>query len=262
MGYWERKHEMSAKAIAHTEEMSLKFAQEIENSVKNTKIYRGDIRREEYVNAPYRRIILDPETTTQALETYLKDGEKIAILNFASYKNPGGCFIEGSTAQEECLCHSSFLYNVLKEFQKSYYDVNAQQLNHSLYTNAGLYTPNVAFNFNGFDWIKTNVITCAAPNFKSAYRYCDISKEENSKVLRERCRFVLDIAYDNQIETLILGAFGCGVFGQNPEEVCAIFLEENNKMNRPFNKIVFAVPQGTGLNAMANYYAFKRIIFG
>ena len=52
MGYWERKQEMSAKAIAHTEEMGIKFAQEIENSIKNTKIYRGDIKRVEYITAP------------------------------------------------------------------------------------------------------------------------------------------------------------------------------------------------------------------
>lgn len=259
MGYWERKQEMSAKAIAHTEEMGIKFAQEIENSIKNTKIYRGNIEHIEYANAPYRRIILDSKTTTQALKEYSKNEEKVAILNFASYKNPGGCFIGGSIAQEECLCHDSFLYNVLKQFQNSYYDINKQQLNSSLYTNAGLYTPNVAFNCHGFDWINTNVITCAAPNFKAAKTYCHISKEENSKALRERCRFVLDIAYDNQIETLILGAFGCGVFGQNPEEVCTIFLDENNKMNRPFHKIIFAIPQD---NTSMNYDAFKRVIFG
>ena len=40
---------------------------------------------------------------------------KIAVLNFASFKNPGGMFYNGSSAQEESLCHESFLYNVLKK---------------------------------------------------------------------------------------------------------------------------------------------------
>ena len=67
-----------------------------------------------------------------------------AVLNFASYKNPGGMFVNGSKAQEECLCHESFLYNVLKENQ-NYYNWNNQHKNRALYLNRALYSPNIKF---------------------------------------------------------------------------------------------------------------------
>ena len=70
---------------------------------------------------------------------------KTAVLNFVSYKNPSGMFLKGSKAQEECLCHESFLYNVLKEFQKDYYDRNKEHLNKALYTNRALFSENVVF---------------------------------------------------------------------------------------------------------------------
>ena len=52
----------------------------------------------------------------------------IGILNFASYKNPGGMFLRGSTAQEEALCHESTLYNVLIKFNDTYYKSNRENI--------------------------------------------------------------------------------------------------------------------------------------
>lgn len=72
-----------------------------------------------------------------------RDG-KTAVLNFASYKNPGGKFMEGSSAQEECLCHASTLYNVLKQFPV-YYQWNRVHNNRALYTNRALYSEDVIF---------------------------------------------------------------------------------------------------------------------
>ena len=46
-------------------------------------------------------------------ELFDEEKESICALNFASYKNPGGKFMDGSSAQEECLCHESILYEVL-----------------------------------------------------------------------------------------------------------------------------------------------------
>lgn len=49
--------------------------------------------------------------TVSAIFHFTNGKNKVAALNFASYKHPGGMFLKGSKAQEECLCHESFLFN-------------------------------------------------------------------------------------------------------------------------------------------------------
>jgi len=146
----------------------------------------------------------------------------MAALNFASYTNPGGMFIKGSRAQEECLCHASFLYNVLQPFQKEYYDKNYLNKNKGLYLNRALYSPDIYF-FNEDEVYPCDIITCAAPNWSAAH-WTNVTREENYQVLQSRIKFVLDIALDQHAETLVLGAYGCGVFRQNPRDVATISL--------------------------------------
>ena len=94
-----------------------------------------------------------------------------------------------------------------------------------------------------------DVITCAAPNYSVAKKFCNIKESENTKALTERIRFVFEIAKDQQVDTLILGAFGCGVFGQDPKTTAEIFhtlLE--NEYKDVFDKVVFAIPEGVNLD--------------
>ena len=83
-----------------------------------------------------------------------------------------------------------------------------------------------------------------------------MDKESNSTALKQRIKFVLDVAEYNNVDTLILGAFGCGVFGQDPREVATIFNKELKTHN--FNKIIFAIPSGHN----DNYYWFNEILKG
>ena len=83
-----------------------------------------------------------------------------------------------------------------------------------------------------------------------------MDKESNSVALKQRIKFVLDVAEYNNVDTLILGAFGCGVFGQDPREVATIFNKELETHN--FNKIIFAIPSGHN----DNYYWFNEVLKG
>lgn len=88
----------------------------------------------------------------------------------------------------------------------------------------------------------------------AAQKYCEVSDEENSEVLKDRIRFILDIANDNEVDTLILGAHGSGVFGQNSEEVAEAFMNYlTTTYAGCFKKVVFAVPKGNG-----NFEKFEK----
>lgn len=253
MGYWTNKEEMAHRAVEWTEWMQSKYPLSIKECINNTEIFTNTTPKYDIRNKLNNEIVIENADTVSSIFTHQNDG-KVAALNFASYKNAGGCFLGGSTAQEECLCHASYLYNVLKEC-KSYYAYNNKHKNNALYTNRALYSPKVMFFKN--DSITTcNVITCAAPNYYAAKKYLNIDKSLNSEALKQRIKFVLDVAEYKNVDTLILGAFGCGVFGQDPREVATIFNEELKTHN--FNKIIFAIPSGHN----DNYYWFNEILKG
>lgn len=182
---------------------------------------------------------------------------QITILNFASFTNPGGKFLEGSNAQEECLCHNSNLYNVLKSFEKTFYKTNrnSQKINSWLFSDRALYSPNIVFHTNDKkNFTEANVITCAAPYWSAAQKN-GIEKIENQLVFAQRIEFVRKIAEWQGTDILILGAWGCGVFGQDPEIVASLF---NYIFSRTsIRTIVFAVP--SSLNP-ENYEAFDKHI--
>lgn len=259
--YWEDKKSRAEQAGKHTEDMERLYGNSlVADSVKKTAAYNPG-----FVWVPKR----DPQNTVVVVEDLdsvsavmkysageASPHEKTAVLNFASYKNPGGMFLNGSRAQEECLCHASYLYNVLRQFEGSFYAWNRQHKNRALYLDRALYTPWVLFEQDGAS-VCCNVITCAAPNKSVAQKYQNVSDAENTSVLRQRIQFVLDIAEHNYVDTLILGVYGCGVFGQDASEVAGIFKECLSSTHRCFKKVVFAIPEGRD----GNLQAF-RSVFG
>lgn len=256
-GYWTRKEEMAHKAYEHYIYMGRTFPKEINNSILNTKVFTELAEPIEKVKSQTTTIDVVDMDSVSAIFNYRDYNEKIAVLNFASYKNPGGMFLKGSTAQEESLCHASTLYNVLSQFPE-YYNYNKKNLNNALYTNRALYSPNIIF---GKDNLTTccDVITCAAPNWTTANRYNRVSANDNTHALVERIRFILQIASIQEVDTLILGAFGCGVFGQNPFEVANIFMHYlTTTFAGDFKRIVFAIPSS---KTNKNLQAF-RTLFG
>ena len=247
------KEERAKLALNHTKEMEDLYKDEIEDCIDETLAYNVNSKFIEKRVNNKQIIIVDEIDSVGAVFKYININEITAVLNFASYNNPGGNFINGSKAQEECLCHESYLYNVLKGCM-GYYNINHKNKNKSLYTDRALYSPNVRFTKECKD-VFCDVITCAAPNKTAAQKYYNVSDEENSKVLKERIEFVLKIAQDNGVDNLILGAYGCGVFGQDPLEVAKIFKEFLLGKYKCFNKVIFAIPN----KLEVNYRCFQRI---
>ena len=247
-------------AVSHTKDMEERFPNEISTAVKETKKYNEHYIFTDFPEANENICVkLLAQDSVQA--AFNEADGKTCILNFASFTHPGGMFLTGSRAQEECLCHESFLYNVLKEFDKSdksstasYYESNRAKVNRGLYYNRAFYTPNIIFEKDSIS-ANFDVITCAAPNLGPTLRYgLNVSKEENSKVLESRIKFILDIAAENRVDTLILGAFGCGVFKQDASEVANIFIKCISNSHRYFKKVIFAVPSNVHSENFDKFY--------
>lgn len=242
--YWENKEQRANAARFHTAKMDRLYGDEIKNSLQQTNVYTGPIIRD-YTNVDRFEslknvtISVNRKDTVSALFDCTQENGRVAILNFASYKHPGGGFMVGSQAQEESLCHKSYLYNVLREFDGTYYSENREKLNKGLYCDRALYTPNVRF-FHGEKSMVCDVVTCAAPNFSAAGHH--VTRGNNNKALTERVRFVLEIAKKEKVDTFIVGAWGCGVFQQDPNVLAKCFEEEIQKVFHDAKiRLVFAV---------------------
>lgn len=255
--YFADKQEMIKKANKHYEYMEHTYKNETRESIKKTEIYSRDSKFKGLKNNLYTsNIQVLNFTTVDAIQQEIQDkGNRVCALNFASYKNAGGKFLEGSSAQEESLCHSSNLYNILKEFDGTYYDWNRKNLNRGLYINRALYTKDVVFINKDMEIMgKVDILTCAAPNASVGLRYKRFTAEENIEECRNRIKFVLNIAASNKVDTLILGAFGCGVFAQDAKDISSIFKELLEKEFKGiFKRVIFAIPD-TG----KGYYNFKE----
>jgi len=239
------KEERKIIAGKHFKEMQLPVIKELtEDSVKKSIIYHNSI--------SYENDITVVDSTTENAVFKFHNGIVPCVLNFASFTRPGGGFIKGAIAQEEALCHVSNLYNVLLAF-KDKYDENycMRSFDTGLYENWAIYSPTIYFKVGNFE-AYANVITCPAPNY-TVYRKNSDNNQLYNEVLRSRIKYVLDIARDNEQKVLILGAFGCGVFGNDPTLVASIFKELLKSYK--FEKVIFAIPD----NGNGNYVAFKKV---
>ncbi|MET2994932.1 TIGR02452 family protein [Flavobacterium columnare] len=184
-------------------------------------------------------------STIQALQEE-KSKDKIAILNFASAKNPRGGFLGGASAQEESLARSSSLYASLTK-DWTMYEYNRSQTSF-LYSDYMIYSPNTVFWFDDegatlAQPILADVITSPAPN-KGAMLHRERPNEiqEIEEVFSQRIKKVLHIANQQGAQTLILGAWGCGVFRNDPSLVAQLFKEVIEKhYAKAFKKIVWAI---------------------
>lgn len=186
------------------------------------------------------------QTTLGAARSLRLRYDRVACLNFASAKNPGGGFLGGSEAQEESLARSSALYATLQT-QPTFYDLHRRQRS-SLYSNHVIFSPDVPVfrdddgNLLDEPWTMS-FLTAAAVNAGAIHKNEPSRVEEIVLVMEGRTRMVLAVAALHGCEALVLGAWGCGVFRNNPATIAAIFdrvLAEPLFANR-FRHIEFAV---------------------
>ena len=173
-----------------------------------------------------------------------EEKESVGVLNFASAKNPGGGFLNGAMAQEESLAASSTLYRTLIAHEE-YYQSNRSQYS-MIYTDNAIYSPDVVFfrdgRFNLVEpFVKASVLTLPAVNMGQV-----LLKGEDTalarQAMRRRMKLALAIFAEQQAKHLVLGAYGCGVFRNDPAQVAAWWEELLKEgMSRYFETVIYAV---------------------
>ena len=197
------------------------------------------------------RITVWNETSLQGAHALRAEGAgKIGVLNFASAKNPGGGFLGGSQAQEESLACRSALYSSLTT-EPDYYD-HHRSAGDPLYSHRAIYSPGcpVFRDDEGTllrEPLMVDFITCPAPNAGAVKRNAPASVPLIPETLRQRAACVLALACHHGCEALVLGAWGCGVFRNDPKMVAGLFKEllQAPPFSGRFKAVRFSVLDGT-----------------
>lgn len=223
------------------------------------------------------KIIVTAQRSFEAAVQMMNDHGHVAVHNFASATNPGGGVTRGSRAQEECLCRCSTLYPVLntEALRRGYYDYHRRQHN-VLYTDACIYMPGIRVIKTDTDlpqrlpqhlWETVDVLTCAAPNLRPVpYNRMNpgqgdavqISDAELLQLHKKRASHLLTIAAANDVNALVLGAFGCGAFENDPRIVAKAYAAVLEEYRHYFDEIRFAVYCSP--RDRSNYEAFAEVL--
>lgn len=198
-------------------------------------------------------VLITPEQGTALLEKYSTDGGNssvevrtenlstvdairkltdegaghIGVLNFASAKNPGGGFINGAMAQEESLAASGTLYRTLMAHEE-YYQKNRAQTS-MMYTDYAIYSPDVLFFRDGRFClvecpVKASVLTLPAVNMGQILLKGE-DPDKAKRVMRRRMALALAVFAEKGAKNLVLGAYGCGVFRNDPRLIATWWKE-------------------------------------
>jgi uncharacterized protein (TIGR02452 family) len=176
----------------------------------------------------------------------LTGAPSVMCLNFASAKNPGGGFLNGSQAQEESIARSSGLYESITHHM-GFYQTN-RGFDTCLYTDAMIYSPDVPVwkddDGNALDdFYRLSIITSPAVNAGAVTRNEPNNVVHIAPAMLRRMEKVLAVSLLHGHQTLVLGAWGCGVFQNDPEDVAGYFAQhlKDGKFKNRFERIVFAI---------------------
>lgn len=164
-----------------------------------------------------------------------KLGANIVVMNFASRHSHGGGYRRGARAQEEDLCRViPALYPSLCKIQYPYNEDTV------------LITPHLSImrnntNYNFFPRAVTydvSVASVAAPNL----RYEKYDEDRVKRTLENMYCAVKQQLPDT--DTFIVGAWGCGAYGNDPVQMARVMNEINLKHGGAFKTVAFSIPEG------------------
>lgn len=203
-------------------------------------------------------------------------GSKIAVMNFANAFHAGGGVTKGSSAQEESLCRTSTLYPLLYRrtlrdtFYKHHHDLNTPKATDSLIYTEGVIIcktdEDLPKRMPKEDWVSVDVITVAAPDLRDkSNKHAPLvnggTYMNNAELFGyhvKRAIHMLTCAAAKGADILVLGAFGCGAFQNDPEVVARAYKTVLKEFPKVFKQVEFAIYRPA--SGSKNYDVFKRIL--
>jgi uncharacterized protein (TIGR02452 family) len=184
------------------------------------------------------RVVVTNETTMGAAARLTEAGGRPLSLNFANGVEPGGGFLRGARAQEEALCRSSALYLTLDG--DPMYAAHRQDTPYES-SDWAILSPDVPV-FRRDDgtplpepWT-TSFITSAAPYAPR------VGQPRSADLMQRRIERLLAIAHAHNFDTLILGAWGCGAFANDPTRTARDFRTSlETTFESAFHQVTFAI---------------------
>lgn len=220
----------------------VRIADPVARSIRGTRSYPPDSPiLETCIGTHQTKIEIENETTLAAVQRLLTSGHHPVALNFASATHPGGGFLSGARAQEEYLARSSGLYACLQG--NPMYSLHSSR-HDPLYTSYAIYSPEVPVfrSDNGIlldEPYTVGIITSPAVNARvlDPARRSEIRPAMWLRILK-----VLSVGVLHAHDSIVLGAWGCGAFGNDGLEIGKLFqkaLEENFK--GAYSRVIFAI---------------------
>lgn len=214
------------------------------------------------------RIEITAEKTGDCAARLASQGRRVGLLNFANGVRVGGGFLQGSRAQEEDLCRCSALYPCLASKTAEEFYVTNEAAGTALVSDAMIVSPAVPFFRNdNYELLEkpfaATVITAAAPDqtWLAQRVACgeepEVDENEVAQLFCKRTRNIIAAAYKEGVDALILGAWGCGAFGNDPWLVAQAFKRAIAEVGYCMPEIVFAIWSAGESNE--NLAAFQEV---
>ncbi len=178
------------------------------------------------------------------------DQRSLGVMNFADPIYPGGRFQDGINAQEQTICRNSFLYPELLKFKNIYYSKNRRNNNSYYYSRSLIYSHHVKVlrdeREHGLNnhYKYPDFVSIAAPDLTDMEKEgLPISQQHVKIDLYDKILRTLRAFKNERVRNLILGAFGCGRFHNDPDMVAGLFANilARNEFLGAFDDIYFDI---------------------
>ncbi|MCL2848876.1 MAG: TIGR02452 family protein [Micrococcales bacterium] len=202
-------------------------------------------------------ITLEAASVVEVMTREARLPGRVGVMVFASATKPGGGWRSGSLAQEEAISYASLLPFALESVEAEFYAPSRAEKNSYFYTTGGVWAPAVPIiRDDAGRWLddrpRVDFFTIAAPNVSAMMQ--NLPAVDHARVADDlRTKMCNTLRALAGCSTIILGAFGCGVFGNDPAVVAGIWhdLLADPEFQGRYRKVIFAVPDTSSPNHQA-----------